>query len=69
MDVTRLLKNNQRFFYSFGTNDFGARPTIVPVKTLVCKGKDKPKEEVLKTCTDPKTKKPVDCEKSAEPKK
>ena len=53
--MSRLLKNTQRNLYSFGTNDFGNRPTIVPVKTLDCIGEDKPKEEEMINCKNPET--------------
>ena len=61
MDVSRLLKNTQRKFFSFGYTNLGERPTIVPVKTLACKEKAKEGKEVLNSCTDPNTGKSVAC--------
>ena len=67
MDVSSLLKNTQRKFYSFGYNNLGERPTIVPVKTLVCKEKSKEGKEVLNSCTDPNTGKAVKCKVNLDP--
>ena len=62
IDVQRLLGNSQRYLYSFGTNDFGNRPTIVPVNTLDCNDPEiQQNNQPLDSCTNPDTGEQEEC--------
>ena len=66
--MSRLLKNTQRNLYSFGTNDFGNRPTIIPVKTLDCIGQEETEQEMDK-CKSSSTGKTESCKVQLKPPK
>ena len=68
IEVSTIMTGSQRNIFSFGSTDFGNRPTIRPVKTLDCiNEEDQEEPEEINECVNPDTEETEECEVSLEP--